>query len=577
MQLSKILFILPKNRLKQVPLILAAMIIGALFEVLGIGLVIPLIDVISGNSNKLTSFLEQILPELNSQDIILLIIGMFAAAFVLKGLYLAILAWVIGRFIFAIKTEVNNVLMKGYIKAPYEFHLQHNSSQLFRNVSTESLQLVNHILVPLLVIATESVVILAISIFLLVFEPIGTIVVLLLLAVLSFFFHHIFGAYSKKNGRIRQKADGMFIQKTQEALSGIKDVKVLGKEQHFFERFQLHNQTLSDVSSKQYILSQIPRMYLETVGVLVFLSLITLLIIEGGDFSQVIPVLGVFALAAFRLLPSANRILTYMNSLRYAEEVIVMFNDQLNAIDLADSFESSVSKNEPTAHHSFEKIKIKNLCYHYPGEDELALANISLTIKKGESIGIIGKSGAGKSTLSDAILALIEPSTGGIYIDNEDIYKDIKSWQSLIGYVQQDIYLLDDSIRSNIAFGVPNGKIDQKKLNDAIFESQLDEFVLSLPEGIDTQLGERGVRLSGGQKQRIGIARALYRNTPILVFDEATSALDNETESEIVSAIKSFKGTRTTIVIAHRLSTIEHCDRVIELKKGCIINIDERK
>ena len=382
----------------------------------------------------------------------------------------------------------------------------------------------------------------------------------------------------EKIGRIRHQADGMFIQTTQEALGGIKDVKVLGKEQHFLDKFAMNNQTLSDVSSRAYILSQIPRLYLETIGIIVFLSLIILLILKGGDLGQVIPILGVFTLAAFRLLPSANRIITYMNSLSYAEKVIEMLNDHLTRADLTNSFEHSVDTNidkEPSAFN--QSIEIKNLCYQYPKTTTLALSNINLIIKKGESIGIVGKSGAGKSTLSDAILGLIKPSTGSIYLDGVDIYNDIKSWQALIGYVQQDIFLLDDSIRRNIAFGVPDDKIDLKGLNEAISESQLDEFISTLPEGIDTQLGERGVRLSGGQKQRIGIARALYRNTPILVFDEATSALDNETESEIVSAIKSFKGIRTTIVIAHRLSTIEHCDRVIELKKGCMVNIDERK
>lgn len=578
MQLSKIFTILPKNRLKQIPIIFILMVIGALFEVLGIGLVLPLIDVISGDKSSLSKFLEQILPGQSTQNITILIVAIFGAVYVFKGAYLSFLAWVVGRFIYAVKAEVSNILMKSYIRAPYEFHLEQNSSHLLRNVSTESTQLVNHVLIPILSIAIEFVVILAVSIFLLVLEPIGTISVLLLLLTFSFFFHRIFGAYMEKIGRIRHQADGMFIQTTQEALGGIKDVKVLGKEQHFLDKFGMNNQTLADVSSRAYILSQIPRLYLETIGIIVFLSLIILLTLKGGDLGQVIPILGVFTLAAFRLLPSANRIITYMNSLSYAEKVVEMLNDHLTRTDLTNSFEHSVDAKIDKELSAFnQSIEIKNLCYQYPKATILALSNINLIIKKGESIGIVGKSGAGKSTLSDAILGLIKPSTGSIYLDGVDIYNDIKSWQALIGYVQQDIFLLDDSIRRNIAFGVPDDMIDLKRLNQAIFESQLDEFISTLPEGIDTQLGERGVRLSGGQKQRIGIARALYRNTPILVFDEATSALDNETESEIVSAIKSFKGIRTTIVIAHRLSTIEHCDRVIELKKGCMVNIDERK
>lgn len=576
MLISKVFSVLPNGRIKQIPLIIVAMIIGAAFEVLGIGLVIPLIGIISDSDNTVTEYLGSALPSLSNQNIVLFSVTLFALVYVVKGFYLSGLAWLTGRFSYAVKADVSNTLMKGYLKAPYEFHLQKNSAQLIRNLTTESLQLVSNVLTPLLTILTECVVIIAISIFLITIEPTGTIVVLAVLVILSFSFQRVLSSYVAKLGRIRQNADGMLIQRSQEALGGIKDVKVLGKGLHFFEQFRMHNLTSSRASAKQYAVNQTPRMYLETIGVLVFSILIVLLIFKGDDFRQVVPTLGVFALAAFRLLPSANRVLSAINSLRFADAVIVSLNDQLTEIGQTVPLASSVNNN--MAHSAFQRsIDIDNLCYQYPGTHELALSDINLTIAKGESIGVIGKSGAGKSTLSDAILGLLKPSAGAIYVDGVDVYEDIKSWQRLIGYVQQDIYLLDDSIRSNIAFGELDDEIDANRINDAITEAQLDEFVASLPEGIDTHLGERGVCLSGGQKQRIGIARALYRNTPILVFDEATSALDNETEAEIVSAIKSFKGVRTTIVIAHRLSTIEHCDRVIELKKGRISKIEERK
>ncbi|MFL2841753.1 MAG: ABC transporter ATP-binding protein [Candidatus Puniceispirillaceae bacterium] len=576
MLISQVFSILPKRRRKQIPIIVFAMLIGAAFEVLGIGLVIPLIDIISDSDNTVTEYLRPALPSLSGQNIVLLSVALFALTYVVKGFYLSALAWFTGRFTYAAKADVSNNLMEIYLIAPYEYHLQKNSAQLIRNLTTEAVQLVQYALNPLLIILSESIVIISIGVFLMVIEPIGTLIVMLLLALLSFAFQRLFAGYTKSLGKVRQNADGMIIQKSQEALGGIKDVKVLGKEQQFLKQFRFYNQTSSDVSAKQYTLDQLPRMYLETIGVLVFSILIVMLIAKGYDFQQVIPTLGVFALAAFRLLPSANRVLSAINSLRFADAVIASLKDQLKANTL--TVPNAPTGNTNMAHFSFQRsIDIDNLCYHYPGTYELALSDINLSIAKGGSIGIIGKSGAGKSTLSDAILGLLKPSAGAIYLDGVDVHEDIKSWQSLIGYVQQDIYLLDDSIRSNIAFGEIDHEIDAYRINDAITEAQLDEFVASLPEGIDTHLGERGVRLSGGQKQRIGIARALYRNTPILVFDEATSALDNETETEIVSAIKSFKGVRTTIVIAHRLSTIEHCDRVIELKKGRISKIEERK
>ena len=576
MHLSKLFSIIPKPRIKQIPFIAVAMLIGAAFEVLGIGLVIPLIEIVSDSDNTATKFLQSVLPGLSNQNIVLLSVVTFAAFYTFKGLYLSYLAWITGQFTYAVKADVSNTLMEKYLTAPYEFHLQKNSAQLIRNLTTESVQFVQNALNPLLIILSESVVILAISVFLMAIEPIGTLIVMFLIGALSFAYQRLLSEYTNNLGKVRQNADGMVIQKSQEALGGIKDLKVLGKERQFLQQFSIHNLTSSDISAKQYTLNQIPRMYLETIGVLAFSLLIFLLTFKGYDFLQVIPVLGVFALAAFRLLPSANRVLSAINSLRFADAVVVSLNDQLTEIALTDPCTPSIDTN--IALSAFDRsIEIKNLCYQYPRTHELALSDINLTIYKGESIGVVGKSGAGKSTLSDTILGLLKPSAGAIYVDGIDMYEEIKSWQNLIGYVQQDIYMLDDSIRCNIAFGAPDGEIDSNKINDAIIEAKLDEFVSSLPEGIDTHLGERGVRLSGGQRQRIGIARALYRRTPILVFDEATSALDTETEIDIVSAIKSFKGIRTTIVIAHRLSTIEHGGRVIELKKGRISKIEVRK
>ena len=379
MKLSNIYSIIPKRRVKQIPLIVFAMIIGALFEVLGIGLVIPLIGIISDSETAATKFIEQVLPGLSSENIALLTIAIFAAVYIFKGLYLSTLAWLTGRFVYATKAEINHALMMGYLSAPYEFHLRQNSSQLLRNLSIETTLFTGHALIPVLNIATEFVVILAVSIFLLFFEPIGTITVLLLLALFSFFFHFVFGAYTKKIGQVREKADGMFYQTVQEALGGIKDVKVLGKEQYFLEQFLIHNRVLSNVNSKQYTLTHVPRMYLETIGVLVFLSLLILLILTGDDFGQVLPVLGVFALAAFRLLPSANRILTGMNGLRYAEEAVALLNDQLTSINAFDQFKPSVDSNTATTLSSFNlDIEIKNLCYKYPDTNEFALSDINL-------------------------------------------------------------------------------------------------------------------------------------------------------------------------------------------------------
>jgi ABC-type bacteriocin/lantibiotic exporter with double-glycine peptidase domain len=258
--------------------------------------------------------------------------------------------------------------------------------------------------------------------------------------------------------------------------------------------------------------------------------------------------------------------------LRFSSPTIANIEQQLNEThDLVDILSN---KNAVETHYQFYKsIEIQNISYRYPDSDQLSLNNISLSIKKGESVGIIGKSGAGKSTLMDVILGLIPPSSGSIFVDGKSIHDDVSSWYRLVGYVQQDIFLIDASIRENIAFGIHEHDVDHERLSKAVRESQLDSFISSLSNGLDTQLGERGVRLSGGQKQRIGIARALYREASVLVLDEATSAIDNETEIELLSVIKNFKGKKTTIVIAHRLSTLVHCDWIVKLGNGAVENI----
>lgn len=568
--LTQILVLLPMRQKRQVPLVIFLMIIGAVFEVLGIGLIIPLMELVTGDrANAVTQIVTSRFKTFSNQDLIVLGVCVFSSIYVLKGLYLSLLAWIIGRFTYNTKAEISNSIMKNYLSAPYEFHLKNNSAQLIRNVTTEANQLVLYALNPTLVIATESAVIIAVSIFLISIEPIGTIAVILLLIVLSFGFQEVVGGYSSKLGKLRQDADGLVIQKSQEALGGIKDVKVLGKTLHFSEQFCQQNWISSDVSGKQHALGQLPRMYLETIGVLVLSVLVFVLTQRSGNFLEIIPTLSVFALAAFRLLPSANRILSSANSLRYAESVVNTLKVQQDLYP--KDFVSTANDQCKSQDLPFDScIELHDLSYQYPDTQKNTLSNISLKINKGESIGIVGKSGAGKSTLSDVILGLIVPNSGAVTVDGVNIQKNIGAWQQKIGYVQQDIFLLDDSIRKNIAFGLLEDEVDEKRMNEVIVEARLAELVSSLAEGLDTQLGERGVRLSGGQKQRIGIARALYRDTPFLVFDEATSALDNETESEIVSAIKALKSIKTIIVIAHRISTIEHCDKIIELRHGKI-------
>ena len=575
MNLYKIYTIIPKRRMKQIPLITFALILGAVFEVLGISLIIPMMNVFSGSNKQSIDFFMNYFPIVDEQNFVIFMVIFFALIYLLKGLYLSGLAWLTSRFTYVVKAEVSNSLMKKYLSAPYEFHLLRNSAELIRNLTTEANQFVSFALNPILLIISESLVIFAIGIYLLVIEPQVTIIVILLLFVLSYAFQQFLSGYSRRIGEIRQHADGIVIKRSQETLGGIKDVIFLGKEVQFYNQFVKNNLISSYSSAKQNAIGQLPRMYLETIGIISFAILILLMLNQGADFREVIPILGAFSLAAFRLLPSANRILSSINSLRYVESVVNNLNNELTMTASKDLQEESPKIQSACITFS-QKIELKNISYRYPQSQGLALSCINLTVRKGDSVGVVGKSGSGKSTLSDLILGLLKPTTGVISVDGANIEQSMKRWQNIIGYVQQDIFLLDDSIKRNIAFGEVDNEIDHNKIIDAVNEAQLTELITSLPDGLNTQLGERGVRLSGGQKQRIGIARALYRNAPIIIFDEATSALDIETEAEIVSSIRSLKGKRTIIVIAHRLSTIKYCNRIIELKNGQIHKIKEQ-
>lgn len=565
--IEKFISLLPAHRMRQAPLVILLMIIGAGFEVLGVGLIIPFVELLSDNSDKHWIYKSAYFEGFGKEQLIFFFTITLALAYLIKGMFLSILAYVIGRFTYGTKSEISNDLMSSYISASYEFHIKNNTAQLIRNLTTESNALVAHALNPMLILVAELFVVGFVSLFLIWIEPLGTLTVLLSVAFLAITFHKLLSSYSRHLGNVRQKADGLVIQKSQEAFGGIKDVKVLGRELFFAKMFVKNNNESCNASGKQFFITQLPRLYLETIGVLAMLLLIYVIVTTRDDLSQVVPILSAFGLAAFRLLPSANRILSSLNALKFAEPVIenlVEQKNQFRGLDLPNKKPTIKNKNL-----KFDNsIDLINVCYKYPNSQQLSLNNLSISIAKGECIGIIGKSGAGKSTLSYLVSGLLIPLSGEVLVDGVNIQTDLDSWKKKIGYVQQEIFLIDDSIRKNIAFGNDDDEIDDEKINQVIAKSQLDEFVLSLDEGINTNLGERGVRLSGGQKQRIGIARALYRNCPILVFDEATSSLDNNTEAEIVSFVRNLKGSKTLIIITHRLSTIEYCDRIFEFDSG---------
>jgi len=569
-KLKKIYKILPKKSLLRLPIVIIAMVIGAGFEVLSLSLIIPLLEIISGSNNMLTDFLKSYLYTNDLQKIAFICLASFVLIFIFRSIYLSILAWIIASFIYSVKAHFSNTLIKKYLIIPYEFHLNNNSAQLIRNLTIETNNLVLFVLNPLMIIISESVVVMAIGVFLLTLELQATIIVAILIFIFSFAFHYFIGGHIERLGEMRLEADGKIIQNSQETLGGIKDIKVLDKEMYFYERFGKNNLISANSSSKQIAFSKLPRIYLETLGVLTFSIFIFLLMGEGNGFNKIIPIVGVFAFASFRIIPSANRILVALNNLSYADSVVTILHAEIETFTSGE-FKDDNSK-MGTDFSSFQHgIEVIDVSYQYPKSSDVALSCFNLKIKKGETIGILGESGSGKSTLVNLILGLLKPKSGIIRVDDVDIHRNIKNWHSLIGYVQQEIFLLDDTILKNIVFDEIDSKIDYDKINNSVNESQLTDFIASLPEKLNTKVGERGIRLSGGQKQRIAIARALYRNSPILIFDEATSALDIDTEFAIMSTIKNLKNKKTIIIITHRPSTLDFCDKIIKIKSGHIV------
>jgi ATP-binding cassette subfamily C protein len=369
-------------------------------------------------------------------------------------------------------------------------------------------------------------------------------------------------------GSREQELKQEILKSLQQSLGGVKEVKVLGRERFFFDDFTSRHGALTRLRAHHFTLSAAPRLIIETIFITGMLFVISSLVMSSEVGTGLMPQLGLFAYAGVRLIPSASRTLANLNSIRFGSSVTQrLYNDYVQCAHTLDSYPNSHMDSEITF---ADRVDIKHLTYTYEESPRPVLTDISLTIRRGETIGIVGPTGAGKSTLIDLLLGLLSPSAGDIFSDGENIARSPRSWRTKIGYVPQSIFLIDDTIRRNIALGVKDKEINEQKLWNAIRLAQLEDYVHSLPLGLHTIVGERGVRLSGGQRQRIAIARALYHEPELLMFDEATSALDNQTEREVIQAIETLRGKKTLVIVAHRLSTVRSCDFLVFLKGGKI-------
>lgn len=553
--------------------LLGLMIIGMLLETLGVGLVIPALALltqtdVAHNYPALQPML-QVLGNPSQQTLVIGGMLLLVGVYLIKGLFLAFLAWQQARFAFGMQARLSQRLFTVYLCQPYSFHLQRNSAQLIRNVLSEVGMFSSNGILPGMMLLSESLVLLGLCSLLLIVEPLGALIAVSVLGIAAWGFHHLTGRRIEHWGDARQHHDGLRTQHLQQGLGAAKDVKLLGRETEFLEQYRVHNVQSTRMGRLLATLQQLPRLGLELLAVSGLAILVITMLAQGRALEVVLPTLGLFAAAAFRLMPSVNRVLGAMQSLRYALPVIDTLYTELN---LATPETAGTCTTVTPLRAALE---LSQLTYAYPGAAEPALKNISLVIRRGEAVGFIGASGAGKSTLVDILLGLLTPDTGEVRVDGKDIRGNLRNWQDQIGYVPQSIYLTDDTLRRNVAFGLANEQIDDAAVQRAIQAAQLDEYVTSLPDGLETLVGERGIRLSGGQRQRIGIARALYHDPAVLVLDEATSALDTATEDSVMQAVAALQGNKTILIVAHRLSTVKHCNRLFRLEHGRVVEEGE--
>lgn len=572
---TKILKLLNGKQKKSIFYLLVLLLVGMVFEILGIGVLLPIMTAITEPESLMKfELIDRVLKLFNintTDQFIAFSLFLLVALYTLKSFFLLYLSFFQNRFIANLVSSLSNDLFENYLNRDYLYHVKKNSSELIKNFQVE-INGFSHYLVSSLQLMTESI--LAFSVFctLLYIELKGTILVMLFFGVLSISFHQIAKNKSKKWGDQRAVNDSQISKTIIEGLSGIKEILVLGRQIYFQNNLFEFNKIKANLDVKAMTIRQVPRYYLELLSVISLVCFIAVLIANDQNLSDIIVILGVFIGATFRMLPSVNRILSSLQKVKYHSSSLNIILDEFNQLNT----NQKESKIESTQIIDFnESFELKNLSFHYDKSNQI-LNKINLKIKKGEKIGIVGLSGAGKTTLINIIVGLIKQTSGDIFIDNKLLEnRNLNSWKSKIGYVPQDVYLMDDSIKSNIAFGVRKNSIDNEKINSALKQSQLTTFINSLPKKEDTNVGERGVQLSGGQRQRIGIARALYNNSEILVLDEATSALDQKTELDFIQAVNNIKGDKTILIITHRMSTIENCDKIFKIENGDLKQINK--
>ncbi|HEX7706659.1 MAG TPA: ABC transporter ATP-binding protein [Thermoanaerobaculia bacterium] len=500
-------------------------------------------------------------PE-QTQFLFMLLATVFVAYFLKNG-FGALVAYAQNRFAFSKQTALARRLFEIYLRQPYTFHLQRNSAELIRNLVSESDQLIWTVFLPGVVLLAESLVALSLIALLFLVDPLSASIILGVFSVAGGSYYLLLRGRISRWGRQRLFHEGQRILHIQQGLGGIKEVKVLGRENFFLKSFAHHSSARTRSFSRYHLSGILPLLLLEVTGIASIILVLAISLRLDRPLELILPFLGMVAAAAFRLVPASTRTLVAFQQLRYGGTIV---NNLHQEFRLGEAVTDIPAPAEPLVLRT--SLRLDDVSFRYADRDADVFSGVNLEIRWGQTVGIIGASGGGKTTLVDVILGLLEPTAGIVSIDGRPLAPMRRSWQASIGYVPQHVFLTDDSMRHNVALGVADADIDEAAVNRAVDQARLRELVASLPRGLDTFTGERGVRLSGGQIQRIGIARALYHDPQVLVLDEATSSLDTSTESDIMDAIGKLRGEKTILIIAHRTSTVQDCDFLLRVESG---------
>ncbi len=574
--LKKFGLILSKSQKRKLIIIVVLMLIGAILETLSVSLVVPLMTALMQNdfleTNKYAALMSEIFGISTIRSFVICVITVLIFLFIAKDVFLYFEYYIQTRFVCNNRVATQRKLMEVYLNRPYDFFLNASSGEIMRVIKNDTAGTFS-LLTTLMSFFTEMIVAIALLVAIVVVDPLMAFMVAILLCFVMLIVYKGIKPTLRKAGVDSQHYNAVANTWILQSVAGVKEMKVANKEKFFVDQYSKFAGLAVDAEKRSTVLGNAPRLIIEAVTVSGMLAYIAFMVYNGTEVSNLLPQLSAFAVAAVRLLPCTNRISAALNAIAYQEPMLdkTIENLRVATIYEQEDAQSNRKKNKDNGTISLRKqCELRNIGFSYPNSEKKVLDMADMQIPVGKSIGIIGPSGAGKTTAVDIMLGLLKPQTGEVLSDGQDIQRNYESWLKHLAYIPQMIYMLDDTIRANVAFGYEEENVDDESVWKALDEAQLGEFVRSLPDKLDTSIGERGVRLSGGQRQRIGIARALYGDPELLILDEATSALDNETEAAIMDSVNSLHGKKTMIIIAHRLTTIKDCDIVYRVDNGKI-------